>query len=121
VTLLGDACHPTLPFLAQGAVMAIEDGFVLARALAEHNGNYEAAFAGYEAARVERTGKIVRGAEGNLSRFHNAALKDPKLAEDYVNTEWQEDKVKQRYEWLFTYDATSVPVVAGSRSPEAAA
>ncbi|EUB98978.1 Salicylate 1-monooxygenase [Rhizobium sp. CF080] len=121
VTLLGDACHPTLPFLAQGAVMAIEDGFVLARALAENNGKYEAAFAGYEAARVERTGKIVRGAEGNLSRFHNAALKDPKLAEDYVNAEWQEDKVKQRYEWLFTYDATSVPVVAGSKSPEAVA
>jgi salicylate hydroxylase len=31
VTLLGDACHPTLPMLAQGAVMAIEDGFILAR------------------------------------------------------------------------------------------
>ena len=32
-TLLGDACHPMVPFLAQGAVMAIEDGFVLARCL----------------------------------------------------------------------------------------
>ena len=34
VSLLGDACHPTLPMLAQGAAMALEDGFVLARALA---------------------------------------------------------------------------------------
>lgn len=121
VTLLGDACHPTLPFLAQGAVMAIEDGFVLARALAENNGDHEAGFVGYEMARVERTGKIVRGAEGNLSRFHNAALKDPALAEDYVNAEWQEDKVKQRYEWLFTYDATSVPVVQRGLRPEVVA
>ena len=35
VTLLGDACHPTLPFLGQGGVMAIEDGYVLAACLAE--------------------------------------------------------------------------------------
>ncbi|SMC87377.1 FAD-dependent monooxygenase [Rhizobium sp. RU36D] len=111
VTLLGDACHPTLPFLAQGAVMAIEDGYVLARALAENGGDHRLGFAGYEMARVERTGKIVRGAEGNLARFHNAALRDPELAAAYVDAEWQEDKVKQRYEWLFTYDATRVPVV----------
>lgn len=38
ITLLGDACHPTLPMLAQGAVQAIEDGYVLGRALAESNG-----------------------------------------------------------------------------------
>lgn len=107
-TLLGDACHPTLPFLAQGAVMAIEDGFVLGRAFAAHGEDYEQAFANYEAARNGRTSKIVRGAEANLGRFHNAALKDATLAEAYVNSEWEEAKVKERYEWLFTYDATSV-------------
>jgi salicylate hydroxylase len=37
ITLLGDACHPTLPFLAQGAVMAIEDGYVLGRAIEAHD------------------------------------------------------------------------------------
>lgn len=107
-TLLGDACHPTLPFLAQGAVMAIEDGFVLGRAFAAHGEDYEQAFASYEAARNGRTSKIVRGAQANLGRFHNAALKDANLAEAYVNSEWEEAKVKERYEWLFTYDATSV-------------
>jgi salicylate hydroxylase len=112
VTLLGDACHPTLPFLAQGAVMAIEDGFVLARALEAHGDDFEAGFAAYEAARNERTSRIVRGAESNLARFHNPALSDAGLAEAYVNSEWEEAKVKQRYEWLFTYDATTVPVGA---------
>ena len=36
VTLLGDACHPTLPFLGQGGVMAIEDGYIVAACLAKH-------------------------------------------------------------------------------------
>jgi salicylate hydroxylase len=44
VTLLGDACHPTLPFLAQGAVMAIEDGYILSRALEAHGMDVSAAF-----------------------------------------------------------------------------
>ncbi len=112
VTLLGDACHPTLPFLAQGAVMAIEDGYVLARALAGREGDYQGAFADYEGARKERTTRIVRGAAANAERFHNPALSDATRAEAYVNTEWEESKVKQRYEWLFTYDATSVPLGA---------
>jgi salicylate hydroxylase len=108
VTLLGDACHPTIPFLAQGAVMAIEDGFVLARALAEHEGDYASGFASYELARNERTAKIVNGANAHLTRFHNPLLSDPKEAESYVSAEWEESKIRQRYEWLFEYDATSV-------------
>ena len=59
VTLLGDACHPTLPFLGQGAVMAIEDAYVLAGAVAKHADDHAAAFAHYEAARRERTAAIV--------------------------------------------------------------
>lgn len=110
VTLLGDACHPTLPFLAQGAVMAIEDGFVLARALEAHRGDFQSAFASYEAARKDRTAKIVNGAAANAERFHNSALSTAATAEVYVDTEWEESRVKQRYEWLFTYDATAVPV-----------
>jgi salicylate hydroxylase len=109
VTLLGDACHPALPMLAQGAVMAIEDGFVLARALAEHD-DVATALARYESARRERTRKVVVGSADNAQRFHNPALGDPAGAEAYVDREWNEARVKERYEWLFTYDAAAVPI-----------
>ena len=53
VTLLGDACHPTLPMLAQGAVMALEDAVILGRCLDQY-GDIATAFARYEQARIVR-------------------------------------------------------------------
>lgn len=112
VTLLGDACHPTLPFLAQGAIMAIEDGYILARCLDEAPGDPAAALITYERLRSERTAAIVRGSEANLHRFHNPVLADPVEAPRYVDREWQPDKVRLRYDWLFEYDATRLPIPA---------
>jgi salicylate hydroxylase len=67
--LLGDACHPTLPFLAQGAAMAIEDGAVLAQCL---NAETSPAMAlrRYEAARKPRTSKVQRVSRLNARLFH---------------------------------------------------
>lgn len=110
VTLLGDAAHPTLPFLAQGACMALEDGYVLARALVEHPGDVPAALAAYEAARVERTAKVVRGSNENATRFHNPKLADEQGATQYIDEQWADDKVRERYEWLFAYKVDEVPV-----------
>ncbi len=59
VVLLGDAAHPTLQSLAQGACMAIEDGVCLADCVAGANNNYEAAFRRYESARSVRTARVT--------------------------------------------------------------
>ena len=109
ITLLGDACHPTLPMLAQGAAMAIEDALVLARAL-EAYADVETALARYEAARRDRTRRVVLGSAENARRFHNPALADPVGAQAYVDREWSEERISERYEWLFTYDAASAPI-----------
>jgi len=109
VTLLGDACHSMVPFLAQGAVMAIEDGFILARCLEKYEGAARA-LREYEQARRERTRKAVEGSSANIGRFHHPALADPAQARDYVTREWAGQNVAERYEWLFRYDVTSTPI-----------
>ena len=59
VTLLGDAAHPTLQYLAQGACMAIEDAVVLAAEVARHGQDYNAAFNAYQQQRMNRTARVV--------------------------------------------------------------
>ena len=110
VTLLGDACHSTLPDLAQGACMAIEDGFVLARCLAACGPDHAAAFERYEAARIPRTTRIVEGSAAAKSRFHDERLADEAAAERYIAEEWSEARIEERYAWLFSYDATAVEI-----------
>jgi salicylate hydroxylase len=107
-TLLGDAAHPTLPMMAQGANMAIEDAIVLARCLARDRADVSAALARYERARLPRTSRLVRAANDNARRFHNPVLGTTEGARRYVEAEWEEARVKERYDWVFDYDATSV-------------
>jgi salicylate hydroxylase len=109
ITLLGDACHSMLPMMAQGAVMALEDGMVVARCIEKYGIGPEALHR-YEAARRERANRCVSASLDNAKRFHNPELAHAAGAEAYVTREWQEDKIKARYEWLFTYDATAVSV-----------
>ncbi len=110
VSLLGDACHSMLPMLAQGAVMAIEDGYVLARCFAQAGSDVPAALERYENARRERTRRVVEGSAANARRFHNPKLADPAEAKRYVDREWAEARVAERYEWLFRYDVTQVQI-----------
>jgi len=112
VTLLGDACHPTLPFLAQGAMMAIEDGVVLARCIDGCPDDIATALQRYERLRQARTAAIVLKSAENARRFHNPALASTEGANTYIETEWAPEKVRARYDWLFEYDALSVDVGA---------
>ena len=71
ITLLGDACHPMLPYMAQGAAQAIEDGATLAACLEGISGTDIApALARYEALRKPRTASIQAAARGNSVTFH---------------------------------------------------
>jgi salicylate hydroxylase len=119
VTLLGDAAHPTLPFLAQGAAMGIEDGCILARALQAHGEDVQSGLLAYQATRIERTTRIVLGSTANAQRFHNPELADAKGAAAYVAREWEEGRVRARYDWLFEYEPENVPLAAPAQAVRA--
>jgi salicylate hydroxylase len=110
VSLLGDACHPTIPFLGQGANMAVEDGFLLARCLAKYRDDPVTALARYEEARRERTTTIVRRSADMIATFHNDALSDREAATKYVETQWHPDKIRTRFDWIYQYDAAGVQI-----------
>ena len=74
VTLLGDACHPTLPFMAQGAAMAIEDAAVLAGCLAGDDSVPEG-LRRYENLRRQRTAGVQNGSRRNARLFHLTGVK----------------------------------------------
>lgn len=109
VSLLGDAAHATLPFLAQGAVMSIEDGVVLGRCL-EAFDDVEVALKHYEGARVERTTKMVQGAKDNTGRFHSDELATEEGALAYMDREWSRSPITGRYDWLYQYDAENAEI-----------
>jgi salicylate hydroxylase len=110
VTLLGDACHPTLPFLGQGGVMAIEDGYVLAACLDKYFAAPDLALARYEAIRKERTAMVVRKASENKASAFAPALADKDRVAEEVAREWQQVRLRERMEWLYNYDATAIAI-----------
>jgi salicylate hydroxylase len=110
ITLLGDACHPTLPFLGQGAVMAIEDAYVVAACLAKYPRDAERAFARYEDIRKERTAAVVRKSHENRRHVFSPDLADAGALAGEVARYWQQEHVKERLDWLYRYDATAIAV-----------
>lgn len=97
VTLLGDAVHATLPYMAQGAAMAIEDAAVLARVLDEA-GPLSARLQRYECHRAPRAGRVVRESTemGELYHVVDAAS----MRQAFV----ERDIARSRNEWLYPYD-----------------
>ncbi|MEA1833270.1 FAD-dependent oxidoreductase [Methylobacterium durans] len=97
VALLGDAAHPVLPFLAQGAALAIEDAAVLTACLGA--ASVPEALAAYDAARAERARRVQRAARGNGRSYHAGALVG--TARDLVMRRLGPDGMRDRYAWLY--------------------
>jgi len=110
ISLLGDACHPTLPFLGQGGVMAIEDAYVVAACLQKFFTDPAMAFARYEEIRRDRTAAVVRKSHENRKQAFSPALADKDEVAASVVRDWQQVRVKERLDWLYDYDATSVAI-----------
>jgi 3-hydroxybenzoate 6-monooxygenase len=99
VTLLGDAAHPTLQYLAQGACMAMEDAVTLGEALRVHHNDFDAAFALYQNSRVTRTARVVLSAREMGRVFHAKGVE--RLVR---NALWQGRTPERFYdamEWLY--------------------
>jgi salicylate hydroxylase len=96
ITLLGDAAHPMMPTLAQGAAISLEDGFALARHLAQHRDDPAHGLAGYEAARRPRASRVVLQARDQFQNNRKNPAPPP-LPRD----------------WIFAHDATVDAVPAG--------
>ncbi|MFN3936382.1 MAG: FAD-dependent monooxygenase [Gemmobacter sp.] len=107
VAILGDAAHPTLPFLAQGANMALEDAWALTAALAGHDGA-AAALAAYQAARAPRCARIVAAADDNARAYH---LSGPARTIGYAALRLAgavaPDRIMRRLDWLYDFDVTA--------------
>jgi len=107
VVLLGDAAHPTLQSLAQGACMAIEDGLCLADCIAAANGDFQAAFRRYESARVVRTARVTFESRHIWDVYHSDGIRREVYWQ--MLSERNEEDTFQCLAWL--YDGFSLPPV----------
>src|SRR5262249_15500450 len=102
VTLLGDAAHPMLPYLAQGAAMAIEDAAVLARRLAETPNEPQSALRAYEHQRRPRTARVQRAARRNALLFHMRSA--PRFVRNLALGATGNTRLTTRYDWLYGWN-----------------
>lgn len=108
IALMGDACHPMLPFLAQGAVQAIEDAWVLAEQVANGE-NIAESLRTYQALRLPRTANVQNGARANMGLFHKRGRLQQfltygpmKLAATFVPS-----YINHRMDWIYGHDVVS--------------
>ena len=106
--LLGDAAHPMLPFLAQGAAMAVEDAWVLARELSR-GGDVGSALSRYEHARAPRTARAQAGSRANMGTFHQRTAWGRLLTYGpmWLAGRLAPSLVHRQMDWLYGFDVTA--------------
>jgi len=107
VVLLGDAAHPTLPFLAQGANMALEDAWVLAASLSNAR-DVKDGLRAYQQRRRDRVVRVINAANGNAWKYH---LSFPPLrAAAHLALKLggaiAPDRMMHQFDWLYAHDVT---------------
>ena len=107
LALLGDAAHPTLPFLAQGANMAMEDAWVLADALARAD-DMDSGLAAYQARRKARVTRVIDAASKNARNYHLAPGPFRFAAHTALGllSRVSPGQMLARFDWLYGHDVT---------------
>jgi salicylate hydroxylase len=118
VTLLGDACHPMLPFMAQGAAQAIEDAATLTACLTEVGADPISALRRYERLRIPRTARLQRMSADNKARFHlpdgpAQRERDAQMASSPIGLSLES------VAWIYQHDAGTVSTFTSPAGPTA--
>jgi salicylate hydroxylase len=110
IALLGDAAHPTLPFLAQGANLAIEDAFALAQ-ITDAQHNLAQALHAYQSARRPRVSRAIAAANANARNYHLSGM-PRRVAHLGLKTlgKIAPDAFINRLGWLYDHDVTTSSV-----------
>ena len=107
-TLLGDACHPMLPFMAQGSCQAIEDAAVLGRCLADVDAaSGAAALRRYESARQARTAQVQTASFGNRDLFHMPDGQMQRERDEFLALGIGGLSI---LDWVYSYDPVTAPI-----------
>lgn len=108
VVILGDAAHPMLPFLAQGAVMAIEDGWVLAACLNDEDVSLSERLTAYQARRLPRCSAVQAASKRNQTIFHleNPITRAGVYGPMKLGALIAPGRVHARMDWIYGHDVT---------------
>ncbi len=105
IVLLGDACHPMLPMMAQGAAQAIEDGAALAALLKAMPDDVPSALARYEAVRKPRATRLQELSAVNRTRYHMPDGPEQEKRDELMATSG--DRTFDALSWLYQHDAAT--------------
>ena len=106
--LIGDAAHPTLPFLAQGAAMAIEDSFVLASKIFEFSNSF-VAFKEFRRERFPRVRRVVLASTKNAHIFHLSNIISRRVFQVSLRflSKFFPHLLVKRFNWIYDHNVTN--------------